>query len=159
MKGSETHRILVVCDDPDRLRLLGSILDDQSDCRLDNCATRLLGVRQFRTHRQPIVIIDAAMAGTFPRRLFGLMRKLRRHVVTVVAAFQAGEIEGLRRLGLGSREVLDFSGDCSGARETLLFALEQARLRSRSLFRKHMLFHAALMLPVWAALVWLLAQG
>jgi len=123
-------------------------------CLVDFSPSRKDGAKKFRAHKQHLVILDATSLGKTPQRLFRYFHRIRKNTITMVAYSDAREHAVLEKLGLDVDALLNLSGNIETARATLNSALEAHRIWMKSLFRKHVAYFTALVLPIWLGLLW-----
>ena len=125
---------------------------------VEYCQSRLEGIRKFRAHRQPIVILDVPVLGAFPKRLFKLIRMVRQNTIVLIAANKRDEAVAFERLSLGAYDVLHLPLKTEFLKLTLSRAINYHRLTLENLFVKNFVFFGLLMFPVWAFLAFLIIK-
>ena len=120
---------------------------------------RQRGVRKFREHKQPIVILDIPMLRMFPKRLFSFFNKVRKNTIVLVAAHKREEDVAFRHLrNLGAYDVLNLPLSTEFLKSTLNRAFTYHRMMIEGVFIKNAVFFGLLMLPIWAALAYVLVK-
>jgi len=151
------HRVLVISKNPEVRNELVTLLSGYGYF-VEYCHSRIEGVRKFRDHKQPIVIMDVPILRVFPRRLFQLIQKVRKNTIVLVAASKKEEAEAFEKLGLGVYDVLNLPLKTDFLKLTLSRAINHHRLTLENLFVKNFVFFGLLMLPIWAVLAYLVVK-
>jgi PleD family two-component response regulator len=125
---------------------------------VEHCRTRLEGLRQFRARKQSIVILDMVAIQGFPTRLFRFFRQVRASTVVLIAADKQEQALASRYLLSGAHDILHLPLNVEALNSTLSRVSLYQRSIVRSVFIKHALFFAALMLPIWAALIYVILR-
>jgi DNA-binding NtrC family response regulator len=158
MPDANRHRVLVMSRSQELRNELVTLLSGYGYF-VEFCRTRMEGVREFRAHKQSIVILDVPVLRSFPHRLFRFIRMVRRNTIVLIAANRREEAEAVQRLDLGAYDILHLPLKTDFLKLTLARALEHHKLMLENLFVKNVLFFGLLMLPVWAFLAYLLVHG
>ena len=151
------HRVLVISKSAEVRNELVTLLSGYGYF-VEYCHNRMEGVRKFRAHRQPIVILDVPVLGAFPKRLFKLIRLVRKNTIVLIAANKKDEALAFERLALGAYDVLHLPLKTEFLKLTLSRAISYHRLTLENLFVKNFVFFALLMFPVWAFLAFLILK-
>lgn len=125
---------------------------------VEYCHSRLEGVRKFRSHKPPILIVDVPTLRTYPRRLFRLIHRVRKNTIILIAAQKREEAEAIERLQLGAYDVLNLPLRTDFLKLTLSRALDHHKLMLENIFVKNVIFFGLLVLPVWIFLSYLLIR-
>jgi DNA-binding NtrC family response regulator len=157
MSAANRHRVLVISRSSELRNELVTLLSGYGYF-VEYCQSRMEGVRKFRHHKQPIVILDVPALRAFPRRLFKLIQRVRKNTIVLVAAHKAEEHEAFDKLGLGVYDVLNLPLKTDFLKLTLKRALDHHRVTLENIFVKNFVFFALLMLPLWALLAYLLTR-
>ena len=157
MPHSNRQRVLIISRNPDLRNELVTLLSGYGYF-VEFCQTRLEGVRKFRAHKQPIVILDVPVLRTFPKRLFRLIQMVRRNTIVLIAAHKREEVEAFENLHLGAYDILNLPLRTDFLKLTLSRALAHHRMMLENIFVKNLVFFGLLMLPIWGMLAYLLLQ-
>jgi DNA-binding NtrC family response regulator len=150
------HRVLVISKSLEVRNELVTLLSGYGYF-VEYCQSRIEGVRKFRAHKQPIVILDMGILRLFPSRLLGLFHRVRQNTTILIAAHRKDETEAFEKLGLGGvYDILHLPLKTESLKLTLNRALEQHRLTLENIFVKNVLFFGLLMAPLWAILAYLI---
>jgi DNA-binding NtrC family response regulator len=125
---------------------------------VEYCQTRIEGVRKFRAHKQPIVILDVPILRTFPKRFFRLIQKVRKNTIVLVAAQKNEEAEAFEKIGFGAYDVLNLPLRTDFLKLTLSRALDYHKLNLENIFVKNAIFFSLLMIPIWLLLAFLIVK-
>jgi DNA-binding NtrC family response regulator len=125
---------------------------------VEYCGSRLEGMRKFRSHKQPIVILDVKSLRAYPKRLFRLVQRVRRNTIVLIAANKAEEPEAFDRLSLGGYDILNLPLKTDALKLTLKRALDHHRLTLENIFVKNAVFFVLLVFPIWALLSYFLLR-
>jgi DNA-binding NtrC family response regulator len=123
---------------------------------VEYCQSRGEGVRKFRAHKQPILILDVAILRSFPKRLFGYVQNVRKNTIVLIAANKKEEAEAFEKIGMGAYDILNLPLRTDFLKLTLKRALSQHALTLENIFVKNILFFGLLMLPLWLFFAYLL---
>ncbi len=156
MSGNR-HRVLVISQRPDVRNELVTLLSGYGYF-VEYCSSQLEGVRKFRAHKQPILILDAPVLKVFPKRLFKLIRLVRRNTIILVTAYKNEEAAAFGHLQQGAYDILNLPLRTDFLTLTLNRAQAHHMLLIESLFVKNAAFFGLLMLPIWAFLAYLLVK-
>jgi DNA-binding NtrC family response regulator len=157
MPENNRQRVLVISRSIDLRNELVTLLSGYGYF-VEFCQSRMEGIRKFRAHKQPIVILDIPVLRIFPKRLFRLIRMVRHNTIVLIAANKNEEGEAFLHLGLGAYDILNLPLKTDFLKLTLSRALTHHRIMLENLFVKNMVFFGLLMLPVWAALAYVLLK-
>lgn len=157
MSGISRHRILIISRNIALRNELVTLLSGYGYF-VDFCSSRLEGFRRFRSHKQPIVILDVPVLRTFSDRVFRLIRMVRLNTIVLIAAHRFEEKEAFGKLKLGAYDVLNLPLKTDFLRQTLSRAQTHHRLQMENFFVKNLAFFGLLLLPVWVLLGYLLIQ-
>ena len=157
MPDGNRHRVLVISKSSDLRNELVTLLSGYGYF-VEFCHSRMEGIRKFRAHKQPIVIVDVPVLRTFPKRLFQFVQMVRKNTIVLIAAHKREEEEAFQRLHLGAYDILNLPLTTDFLKLTLSRALAHHRLELENIFVKNVLFFGLLMLPVWAYLAYLLLR-
>ncbi len=155
--SANRHRVLVISKRPDVRNELVTLLSGYGYF-VEYCSTQLEGVRRFRAHKQPILILDVPVLRIFPKRLFKLIRLVRRNTIILVAAYKNEETDAFGHLQLGAYDILNLPLKTDFLTLTLNRAQAHHMLLIESLFVKNGVFFGLLMAPIWAYLAYLLVK-
>jgi DNA-binding NtrC family response regulator len=151
------HRVLVISKNPEVRNELVTLLSGYGYF-VEYCHGRMEGVRKFRAHKQPIVILDVPVLRAFPARLFRLIQQVRKNTIVLIAANKKDEAAAFEKLGLGVYDVLNLPLKTDFLKLTLSRAINHHRLTLENLFVKNFVFFGLLMLPIWALLAYLVVK-
>jgi DNA-binding response OmpR family regulator len=148
--------------DPKRNRalLIGRrVLDDELRMVLkgygymvEHSRTRDEGIRNFRSKRQALVIIDIEAVNGFPERFFRFFRMVRSNAIVLVAS-GPNQSEVSRFLLWGAHDVLQLPLKRDALNFTLSRTSAYHRALVRATFYRNAAWFAAAMLPLWLALL------
>lgn len=155
MSEVNRHRVLVISKRPDVRNELVTLLSGYGYF-VEYCPTRMDGIRKFRAHKQPIVILDVPILRLFPSRLLRLIQQVRKNTIVLIAAHKHEEPEAFDKVGMGVYDVLNLPLKTEFLKLTLSRALNHHRLTLENLFVKNFVFFGLLMLPIWALLAYLI---
>ncbi len=153
MSWTNRQRILVVSQSPEVRNELVTLLSGYGYF-VELAANRLDAARNFRNHKQHIVIFDVPSLRTFPKRLFGFIQTIRKNTIVLIAAHQREEAEAFRHLRLGAYDILNLPLSTDFLRHTMNRAMSYHKTLLENLFVKNAVFFSLLMAPIWAALVY-----
>lgn len=125
---------------------------------VEYCRDRVEGMRKFRHHKQPIVILDVPTLRGFPKRLFRFIQLVRKNTIVLIAANKLEEAEALERVSMGAYDVLNLPLKTEFLKLTLRRALAHHRLTLENIFIKNALFFAIVLAPIWALLSYFLIR-
>lgn len=123
---------------------------------VEYCHSRMEGMRRFRAHKQPIIILDVNVLRTFPARMFQFIQRVRRNTIVLIAASKKEESEAFDRLSLGAYDVLNLPLKTDFLKLTLKRAIAHHQLTLENLFVKNVLFFSLLVVPLWMLLAYLM---
>ncbi len=122
--------------------------------RVEHCETRDDGIRAFRGQKQALVIVDAEAINGFPERFFRFFGMVRDNAIVLVAAGPQVN-EASRYLLWGAHDILPFPLKPEALNFTLTRASAHHRSLVRATFVRYMAWFSAVMLPLWAAVLYL----
>ncbi|MDQ3000972.1 MAG: hypothetical protein M3Y08_06890 [Fibrobacterota bacterium] len=125
---------------------------------VEYCQGRLEGVRKFRAHKQPIVILDVPILRLFPKRMLDFLHRVRKNTIVLIAAHKHEEADAFEKLSLGAYDILNLPLKTDFLKLTLSRALAQHKLTLENIFIKNLLFFGLLMAPIWALLAFLIVR-
>jgi DNA-binding NtrC family response regulator len=157
MPEANRHRVLVVSRDTDISNELVTLLSGYGYF-VEFCQNRVEGMRKFRAHKQPIVILDMNVLRMFPKRLFRFIQRIRKNTIVLIAAGKHEEAEAFNRLSMGAYDVINLPLKTDSLKSTLKRALAFHRLSLENLFVKNAVFFALLVLPIWGLLAYFLLR-
>ncbi len=155
MSGINRHRVLIISGSPEVRNEMVTLLSGYGYF-VEYCANRLDGIRQFRAHKPPILILDIPTLGIYPKRLFNLIQRVRKNTIVLIAAHKREEAEAFERLQLGAYDVLNLPLKTDFLKLTLSRALNHHKLMLENIFVKNVIFFGLLMTPIWALLAYLI---
>lgn len=148
MNGTNRQRVLVISRSIDLRNELVTLLSGYGYF-VEYAHSRMEGVRKFRAHKQPIIILDVPILRTFPQRLFSFIQQVRKNTIVLIAANKKEETEAFDRLSLGAYDLLNLPLKTDFLKLTLSRAIAQHRLNLENIFIKNLIFFSLLMLPIW----------
>jgi DNA-binding NtrC family response regulator len=154
MFATDRQRVLVISRNAEVRNELVTLLSGYGYF-VEYCQTRMEGMRKFRAHKQPIVILDLPVLRAFPKRLFRFMLSVRKNTIILIAAGKKDESEAFERVALGAYDILNLPLKTDMLKLTLNRALTHHRLTLENLFVKNAVFFALLILPLWALLAFM----
>lgn len=157
MKDNSRHRVLVISRSAEVRNEIVTLLSGYGYF-VEFCHSRLEGIRRFRSHKQPIVILDVPMLRTFPQRMFRLIKMVRRNTIVLIASQKKEEAEAFQQLQLGAYDILNLPLKTEFLQLTLSRALAHHQLQMENIFVKNAVFFGLLMCPVWILLAYILAR-
>jgi DNA-binding NtrC family response regulator len=125
---------------------------------VEYCASRMEGVRKFRSHKQSLVILDVGALRTYPRRLFKFIQLVRRNAIVLIAAHKSEEAAAFSRISLGAFDVLQLPLKTESLKLTLQRAQTHYRLNLENIFVKNVVFFGIVIAPIWVLLAILLLK-
>lgn len=155
MTTANRQRVLVISRNTEVSNELVTLLSGYGYF-VEYCQGRMEGMRRFRAHKQPIVILDVKVLRTFPARMFKFIQSVRRNTIVLIAASRKEESEAFDRLSLGAYDVLHLPLKTDFLKLTLKRALAHHQLTLENLFVKNILFFSLLMVPLWLLLAYLM---
>jgi DNA-binding NtrC family response regulator len=153
MSEANRHRVLVISGNIEVSNELVTLLSGYGYF-VEYCQNRIEGMRKFRAHKQPIVILDVSVLRIFPKRLFRFIQRLRKNTIVLIAANKKEEALAFDRLQLGAYDVLNLPLRTEFLKLTLNRALAHHKLTLENIFVKNVVFFGALTLPIWAFLAY-----
>jgi DNA-binding NtrC family response regulator len=157
MSHRHRHRVLVISPSTTLRNELVTLLSGYGYF-VEHSASRSEGVRKFRAHKQPIVILDIPVLKYWPARLFKLFQLVRKNTIVLIAANKKEEASAFQLMRLGAYDVLNLPLKTDFLKLTLTRALSHHKMLIESIFVKNTLFFGLFMLPIWVLIVWLLAK-
>jgi len=151
MFATDRQRVLVISRNSEVRNELVTLLSGYGYF-VEYCQTRLEGMRKFRAHKQPIVILDMPVLRVFPKRLFKFIQRVRKNTIILIAAGKSEEPDAFERVALGAYDILTLPLKTELLKLTLNRALTHHRLTLENLFVKNAVFFGLLVLPLWALL-------
>lgn len=149
------HRVLVISKN-DQLRSDLVTLLSGYGYFVEDCADRLEGMRQFRAHKQSIIILDIPALRRFSRRIFSLINLIQRHAIILIAAYKHETELAFHHLNLGAYDILDLPLKTEFLIHTLKRAQLYHKMTLENMFVKNVVFLGLLLLPVWLISIYLL---
>ena len=126
--------------------------------RVEHCATRKEGIRNFRGQKQALVIVDIEAIHGFPERFFQFFRLVRDNVIVLVAAGPQPAGSTARYLLGGAHDILQLPLTRDALNFTLSRASTYHRALVRATFHRHVAWFTAAMLPLWGALLYVILR-
>ena len=157
MFATDRQRVLVISRNAEVRNELVTLLSGYGYF-VEYCQTRMEGVRKFRAHKQPIVILDMPVVRVFPKRLLRFIQRVRRNTIILIAAHKMEETEAFERVASGAYDILNLPLKTELLKLTLNRALMHHRLTLENLFIKNAVFFALLILPLWALLAFVVLK-
>lgn len=157
MTASHRHRVLVISPNSSLRDELVTLLSGYGYF-VEHSASRMEGIRKFRAHKQPIVILDVPILKHWPVRLFKLFQLVRRNTIVLIAASKKEEAAAFQFMRLGAYDVLNLPLKTDFLKLTLTRALSHHKMLIENIFVKNTLFFGLLMLPIWVLIIWLVAR-
>lgn len=157
MPEANRHRVLVISGNTAVSNELVTLLSGYGYF-VEYCQSRIEGMRKFRAHKQPIVILDMGVLRIFPKRLFRFIQLIRKNTIVLIAADKKEEAEAFDRVAMGAYDVLNLPLKTEYLKLTLKRALAHHRMTLENLFVKDLVFFGLLIAPIWAFLAYLLIK-
>jgi len=157
MPASHRHRVLVISRSPDLRNELVTLLSGYGYF-VEYSPNRLDGLRKFRAHKQPIVILDVPILDHWPKRLFHFFQLVRKNTIVLIAAHKSEEAQAFKQMRLGAYDVLNLPLKTDFLKLTLTRAMSHHKMIIENIFVKNALFFGLLMLPIWVVLIWVLSR-
>ncbi len=151
------HRVLVISQCTEVRNELVTLLSGYGYF-VEYCQSRMEGVRKFRAHKQPIVILDVPVLRLFPKRLFRFIQRVRKNTIVLIAAHKQEEGEAFEKLGMGVYDILNLPLRTDFLKLTLSRALAHHRMTLENLFVKNFVFFGLLVTPIWALMIFLILR-
>jgi DNA-binding NtrC family response regulator len=157
MPEANRHRVLVISGNTEVSNELVTLLSGYGYF-VEYCQGRMEGMRKFRAHKQPIVILDMKVLRIFPQRLFRFIQSIRKNTIVLIAASKKEEAEAFDRVSLGAYDVLNLPLKTEYLKLTLKRAMSHHRLTLENIFVKNLVFFGLLSAPIWAYLAYLVVK-
>ena len=157
MPEANRHRVLVVSGNTEVSNELVTLLSGYGYF-VEYCQGRMEGMRKFRAHKQPIVILDMKVLRIFPQRLFRFIQSIRKNTIVLIAASKKEEAEAFDRVSMGAYDVLNLPLKTEYLKLTLNRAMAHHRLTLENIFVKNIVFFSLLVSPIWAYLAYLIVK-
>lgn len=157
MSEANRHRVLVVSGNTEVSNELVTLLSGYGYF-VEYCQSRIEGMRKFRAHKQPIVILDVKILRGFPNRLFKFIQSVRKNTIVLIATGKSEEVEALSSLQLGAYDILSLPLKTDFLKTTLKRAMDHHRLILENIFVKNMVFFGLLVFPLWAWLIYIVLK-
>lgn len=158
MNGINRQRVLIISRSLETRNEMVTLLSGYG-YYVEYCQSRMEGVRKFRAHKPPILVLDIPVLRVFPKRLFRLIQKVRKNTIILIAAHKREEDQAFEHLKLGAYDVLNLPLKTDFLKLTLSRALAHHRLLLENIFVKNTMLFSLLMLPIWVVLAVLLLRG
>lgn len=157
MPEANRHRVLVISGNTEVSNELVTLLSGYGYF-VEYCQGRMEGLRKFRAHKQPIVILDMKVLRIFPKRLFRFIHSIRKNTIVLIAASKKEEAEAFDRVSMGAYDVLNLPLKTDYLKLTLNRAMAHHRLTLENIFVKNVVFFSLLVSPIWAYLAYLVVK-
>lgn len=157
MPEANRHRVLVISGNTEVSNELVTLLSGYGYF-VEYCQGRMEGLRKFRAHKQPIVILDMKVLRIFPKRLFQFIHSIRKNTIVLIAASKKEEADAFDRVSMGAYDVLNLPLKTEYLKLTLNRALAHHRLTLENIFVKNIVFFSLLVSPIWAYLAYLIIK-
>lgn len=158
MNGVNRHRVLVISGSMETRNEMVTLLSGYG-YYVEYSHSRMEGIRKFRSHKPPILVLDIPVLRVFPKRLFRLIQKVRKNTIILIAAHKREEAQAFEHLKLGAYDVLNLPLRTDFLKLTLSRALAHHRLLLENIFVKNAMLFSLLMLPIWLTLAVLILRG
>jgi len=155
MTATNRHRVLVISRNIEVSNELVTLLSGYGYF-VEYCRDRIEGMRKFRAHKQPIVILDINSLRTFPKRMFRFIQTVRKNTIVLIAANKNEEVEAFERIAYGAYDVLHLPLKTDFLKLTLKRAMDHHRLTLENIFVKNTVFFGLVMAPIWALVAYLI---
>ena len=155
MPGTNRQRVLVISGSSEVRNEMVTLLSGYGYF-VEYCHNRLDGMRKFRAHKPPILILDIPTLRTSPKRLFNLIQRIRKNTIVLIAAYKREEEEAFERLQLGAYDVLNIPLKTDFLKLTLSRALAHHNLTLENIFVKNAVFFGLIMAPIWILLAYMI---
>ncbi len=157
MSSSHRHRVLVISPSSSLRDELVTLLSGYGYF-VEHSASRADGVKKFRAHKQPIIILDIPILKHWPARMFRLFQMVRRNTIVLIAANKKEEPSAFQLMRLGAYDVLNLPLKTEFLKLTLSRALSHHKMLIENIFVKNTLFFALFMVPIWVLVLWLVSR-
>jgi DNA-binding NtrC family response regulator len=157
MPEANRDRVLVISQNTEVSNELVTLLSGYG-YYVEYCQGRMEGLRKFRAHKQPIVILDMKVLRIFPKRLFQFIHSIRKNTIVLIAASKKEEAEAFDRVSMGAYDVLNLPLKTEYLKLTLKRAMAHHRLTLENIFVKNIVFFGLLVSPIWAYLAYLVVK-
>lgn len=157
MPEANRHRVLVISGNTEVSNELVTLLSGYGYF-VEYCQGRMEGLRKFRAHKQPIVILDMKVLRIFPKRLFQFIHSIRKNTIVLIAASKKEEADAFDRVSMGAYDVLNLPLKTDYLKLTLNRAMAHHRLTLENIFVKNIVFFGLLVSPIWAYLAYLIVK-
>ncbi len=157
MPGANRQRVLVMSGNSDTRHELVTLLSGYGYF-VEESQNRVEGVKKFRAHKQPIVILDLPMLRFFPRRLLQFFQKVRKNTIVLIAAHKREEDDAFQYLKMGAYDLLYLPLKTDSLKMTLSRALNYHQVLLNNIFINNAIYFGLLALPIWLALGYVLMR-
>lgn len=149
------QRVLVISKNSDVRNEIVTLLSGYGYF-VEFCQSRGEGIRKFRAHKQPILILDVGILRIFPKRFFDFIQRVRKNTIVLIAAHKKDEADAFEKIRMGAYDILNLPLRTDFLKLTLKRALAQHALTLENIFVKNILFFGMIFLPLWLFLAYLI---
>jgi len=150
------HRVLVISKNDDLRNDLVTLLSGYGYF-VDDFKDRLEGIRQFRAHKQSIIILDIPILRRFSKRIFYLIKMIQINAVVLIAAHHKETQIAFQHMKKGAYDILNLPLKTEFLIQTIERAQSHHRTILENMFVKNVLFFGLLMAPLWLLTFYLIA--
>ena len=151
------HRVLVISKNDDLRNELVTLLSGYGYF-VEDFKDRLEGIRQFRAHKQSIIILDISILRRFSKRIFYLIKMIQRNAVILIAAQQKETQAAFQHMKEGAYDILNLPLKTEFLIQTIERAQNHHKTILENMFVKNILFFGILMAPLWLLTFYLIAK-
>jgi len=151
------HRVLVISKNDDLRSDLVTLLSGYGYF-VEDFKNRLDGIRQFRAHKQSIIILDIPILRRFSKRIFYLIKMIQRNAVILIAASQKENQKAFQHMKEGAYDILNLPLKTEFLIQTIERAQNHHKTILENMFVKNILFFGILMAPLWLLTFYLIAK-
>ncbi len=152
------HRVLVISENDDLRSDLVTLLSGYGYF-VEDFKDRLEGVRQFRAHKQSIIILDIPVLRRFSKRIFALIKMVQKNAVILIAAKKEENSLAFKHLRRGAYDILNLPLKTEFLIQTIERAQNHHKAMLENMFIKNILFMGILMSPIWLLTLFLLLKS
>ncbi len=157
MATSNRHRVLVISQNAELRYSLVTLLSGYGYF-VEEAKSRIEGIQKFRAQKQSILIIDYPILRIFTKRLFKLVKLIRKNAIVLIAAQKKDQEQAYFQLGEGAYDILPLPLKTSSLMHTLNRAQNYHQTIVENLFIKNLVFFTLILSPVWLLTIYLLLK-
>ena len=151
------HRVLIISKNDELRSDLVTLLSGYG-YYVEDFKDRLEGIKQFRAHKQSIIILDIPILRKFSKRIFFLIKMIQKNAIILVAAHQKDTQRAFVHMREGAYDILNLPLKTEFLIQTIERAQSHHRTILENMFVKNVLFFGILMAPLWLLTFYLIAK-